>query len=58
MRGRALKWIQPLLKEFLEKDKDSEGLFENFGKFLAKIRMTFGIINNKEYAIRVVKTFR
>ena len=58
MRGRALKWIQPLLKEFLEKDKDNEGLFENFGKFLAKIRMTFGTTNDKKYAIKVIKTLR
>ena len=58
MRGRALKWIQPLLKKFLKKDKDSEGLFKNFGKFLAKIRITFRITNDKEYAIKVIKTFR
>ena len=58
MREQALKWIQPLLKEFLEKDKDSEGFFENFRKFLAKIRMTFGTTNDKEYAIRIIKIFR
>ena len=57
MRRRALKWIQFLLKEFLKKNKNNKGLFENFENFLAKIRIIFGIINNKEYTIRIIKTF-
>ena len=58
MRGRALKWIQPLLKEFLDNKEDDEGIFANYKKFQKKIRMTFGTTNDKEYAIRVVKTLR
>ena len=56
MRRRALKWIQFLLKEFLDNKEDDEDIFANYKKFQKKIRITFGTTNDKEYAIRVIKT--
>ena len=55
MRGYAFKWIQPHLKEFLEKNKDEEELFTNFNKFYNWICLTFKTINDKEYMIYIIK---
>ena len=58
MCERIFKWIQLLLKEFLNNKKNDEGIFANYKKFQKKIRMIFGTINDKEYAIKIIKTFR
>ena len=51
------KWIQPYFQQFLEKKKNPTKMFKNFDIFQNKIQIAFGIINDIDYIIKIVKIF-
>ena len=56
LRGEAQHWIRPLLHQFLVNRDDSEGMFNDWPTYMAKIRNIYGLSNEQQVAIRMIQS--
>ena len=61
MRGAAAKWVRPYLIKYMD-DRNNEDhiekMFEDYVEFKAKLRQTFGILNETSNADRKIQQLR
>ncbi|KAI7019968.1 hypothetical protein KC355_g2898, partial [Hortaea werneckii] len=55
LRGQAQQWIRPRLQEVLVTNKDAEGIFNDWNKFVEAIRNIYGLSNDRQVAVRVIQ---
>ena len=56
LRGRAQHWFRPLLRAYMDDNKDEDELFKDFKNFKGEIRRIFGTSNEVQNAVRMVQT--
>ena len=61
MRGRALNWISTDMTRYIDDDDPDSNIkewIEDFGKFKKRVRMIFGLANEKASAESIIQTLR